>query len=115
MNRAGDLRYTSGMSFETYRALMVIFGVWAALVTIKTFKALNSPDGYTFSMWDGGMLRAGKRLTPMGVKIKSVTAPLMCVSALVLAGGIIAPQQALYAVIGIAAVGVLSDFINTAS
>src|SRR5258706_13279196 len=64
------LRYKSAMSPEMIRVLLGVFGVWGVAVAIKAMTALNKREPYTFSMWDGGMLRAGKRLNRVGTQIK---------------------------------------------
>ncbi len=103
------------MSPEMIRVLLGVFGVWGVAVAIKAMTALNKREPYTFSMWDGGMLRAGKRLNRLGTQIKLFVGIAIAGACVVVAGGIYYSQPMWLAVLGIAVVGLISDFANSES
>ena len=98
------------MSPELLRILFVAFGVWAIAVAVKAAIAVSSKRAFTFSMWDGGMIRAGKSLTRTGAIVKTVTASALALSALALAGGVLPLPGSSYLVIGIAIASITFDF-----
>ncbi|HEV7555925.1 MAG TPA: hypothetical protein VGO00_10740 [Kofleriaceae bacterium] len=98
------------MSPELLRILFVAFGVWAIAVVFKAVIAVSSKQTYTFSMWDGGMIRAGKSLSRTGAIVKIVTASALALSALALIGGVLPLPGASYVVIAIAIASITCDF-----
>lgn len=65
-------------------ALLVVG--WGLAVAAKALRALSTGEPYVFGLWDGGMLRRGKALTPVGARIKlGVGLVLPAISALLFA------------------------------
>ena len=60
------------MTPEMLQVMAVVFTVWGTCVALKALNALRTNQPYVFGMWDGGMLRAGKKLNRMGMQIKLV-------------------------------------------
>ncbi len=52
------------MSPEVISVMMAVFAVWGVAVAFKAIQALTRREPYVFSIWDGGMLRAGRALEP---------------------------------------------------
>jgi hypothetical protein len=61
------------MSGETLQIFLAAFGVWGVLSAIKAVRAATTGVPYVFGMWDGGLLRVGKRLSLTGARLKIVT------------------------------------------
>jgi hypothetical protein len=97
------------MTLAQYHMLFWVFAAWIALVMVKAIRALGPDKIYTFSMWDGGMIRAGKSLTRLGTKVKVVTASLLCASSVAFASGVLLPTM-WPLVIGAAVASVVCDF-----
>jgi hypothetical protein len=95
-----------------FQVMAVVFTVWGAAVAFKALNALRSGEGYVFGMWDGGMLRAGKRLNKMGMQIKVVVGAAMSVACLGLVTGIIPLQTGCYVVMFVGVLSVVSDFVT---
>jgi hypothetical protein len=53
--------------FYVFQLLAV---VWSVAMLVKAVNALRTGTPYTFAMWDGGMLRAGKELSRIGTQVK---------------------------------------------
>ena len=100
------------MGPEAYSLFLVVFSAWGIAVAIKAFNALRTGAPYTFGMWDGGMLRAGKQLDKLGKQIKVVVGLMMaggCIAAFTDA----APRtSASYFVMFAALLSVVSDFVT---
>jgi hypothetical protein len=63
-------------------------------------------------MWDGGMLRAGKRLNKMGMQIKIVVGAAMSLACFGLVAGLIPLQTGAYVVMFVGVLSVVSDFVT---
>jgi hypothetical protein len=100
------------MSLESARILVVVLSVWGILVAIKAANVLRTGNSYTFSMWDGGMLRAGKRLTRMGAQIKLVVGAAMAVGCLLAATDVIPWRTGGYVLIFVAVLSLCADFVT---
>jgi hypothetical protein len=100
------------MSPETLQIFAVVFAVWGVAVAIKAFNCLRSDEPYVFSMWDGGMIRAGKRLNKMGKQIKLVVGVLEAVGCIGLLAGLIPLETAAYLIIFVAILSLVSDFVT---
>jgi energy-converting hydrogenase Eha subunit H len=103
------------MSPEMIRVLLGAFSIWGIAVAFKAMTALNKREPYTFSMWDGGMMRAGRRLNRLGTQIKLFVGIALAAACIVVAAGIYYSQTMWLAVLGIAVVGLISDFANSES
>lgn len=97
---------------EMFQVFVVVFSVWGIAVALKAIHSLRTGNPYVFSMWDGGMIRAGKRLNKLGTQIKVVVGAVM-------AGGCIATftkavpiGTASYVIIFIAVLSLVSDFVT---
>jgi hypothetical protein len=95
-----------------FQVMAVVFTVWGAAVAIKAIGALRSGEGYVFGMWDGGMLRVGKRLNKMGMQIKIVVGAAMCLACLGLVTGMIPLQTGSSVVMFVAVLSIVSDFVT---
>jgi hypothetical protein len=100
------------MSPELFQVMAVVFTVWGAAVAFKAINALRSGEAYVFGMWDGGMLRAGKRLNKMGMQIKVVVGAAMSIACLGLVTGAIPMETGCYVVMFIGVLSIVSDFVN---
>lgn len=101
-----------GMSPEMLQVMAVVFVVWGAAVAIKAFNALKTGGTYVFGMWDGGMLRAGKRLNKLGMQIKIVVGVLMSLGCVALLTKALPVQTAAYSITFVALVSIVSDFVT---
>jgi hypothetical protein len=102
------------MSPETFRVLCGVFALWSLALTLKSMAAIRAGKPYTFSMWDGGALRAGKSLTPFGTKLKAVNGLLITIGC-ILTATMIFTLTLMYVFIGIMVGSIVCDLIFTAS
>jgi hypothetical protein len=103
------------MTPEMLMVFGVVFAVWGAAVAMKALKSLRSSEPYVFGMWDGGMLRAGKRLSKVGCQIKIAVGALMSAGCIALVTKAVAVQSAAYFVMAVAIVSIISDFATAES
>ncbi|MBS1120250.1 MAG: hypothetical protein H6Q90_2478 [Deltaproteobacteria bacterium] len=101
------------MSPEILQVLLVAFTVWGGLVAYKAVGALRRREPYTFSMWDGGMLRAGKHLNRTGTIVKVVTAGLVVAWCALALAGVYMHGTTYYVFVGLIIASVISDMINS--
>jgi hypothetical protein len=101
------------MSPETYRVLCAVFALWGVAVAIKAVKAIRTGEPYVFSLWDGGMIRAGKSLKPIGAKVKAVVGVGIAIGSALFAARI-ASRTEYYALIALLVVSVIADFALSA-
>ena len=71
------------MAGSFYRVVFVVFVVWGVACATKAVLAIRADRGHTFGMWDGGMLRVGKTLTPLGTRLKIATGSLMALTCVI--------------------------------
>jgi len=95
-----------------FKVMAFVFVVWGAAVAIKAINALRSGEAYVFGMWDGGMIRVGKRLTKLGMQIKVVVGALMSLGCIALLTGIVPMLSAAYAIIFVSVLSIVSDFVT---
>jgi hypothetical protein len=95
-----------------FQVMAVVFTVWGAAVAVKALSALRTGDSYVFGMWDGGMLRVGKRLNKMGMQIKVVVGVAMSMACFGLFTGILPMQTGCYVVMFVGVLSVVSDFVT---
>ena len=95
-----------------FQVMAVAFVVWGAAVAIKAFNALRTGGDYVFSIWDGGMMRAGKRLNKMGKQIKVVVGIAMSLGCVALLTHTVPVQTATYAIMFFAVLSIVSDFVT---
>lgn len=100
------------MSPEMFQVLAVVMTVWGVLVALKAISALRTNEAYVFSMWDGGMLRAGKRLSKMGMQIKVAVGVLMAAGCIALLARVVPLTTASYALMFVALLSIVSDFVT---
>lgn len=100
------------MTPEMFQVLAVVMTVWGILVALKALKALRANEAYVFSMWDGGMLRVGKRLNKMGMQIKVVVGVLMAAGCVALLARAVPLTTASYALMFVALLSLVSDFVT---
>ncbi len=100
------------MSPEMFQVMAVVFTVWGAAIAVKAVNALRTGEPYVFGMWDGGMLRAGKRLNKMGMQIKVVVGIAMAAACFGLVSGLLPIQTGAYVVMFIGVLSLVSDFVT---
>ena len=100
------------MTPETLQLVAVVFTVWGIAVAAKAINALRTGNPYTFSMWDGGMLRAGKKLNRLGMQIKVVVGVLMAAGCIALLTHALPLQTTAYAMMFVALLSVVSDMVT---
>jgi hypothetical protein len=93
--------------------IFAVFSVWGAAVVVKAANALREGRAYTFSMWDGGMLRAGKTLSRTGTQIKIVTGALLSLGCVGQMTGLLRYPMGAYVVMAAAVASILSDLMTT--
>jgi hypothetical protein len=103
------------MTPEMVRVLLGVFSVWGLAVGIKALLALNKREPYTFSMWDGGMLRAGRRLNRLGTQVKLFVGFALAAACIVVVSGAYYSRGMWIGVLAIAAAGLISDMVNSES
>lgn len=101
------------MTPEMLQVAFAVFTVWGALVAWKALKALRTREEYQFRMWDGGMLRAGKRLNRTGTIVKLGTALLIVTGCVLGLTGNFAIGNGYVVFVVLIIAGVVSDFINS--
>ena len=94
-----------------FPAFVVAFSVWGLLIALKGIKVLRANESYTFSMWDGGMLRAGKRLNRMGTSIKIVVGAAMAIGGLLSIAHAVPWRTGMYALVFACVLSLASDFV----
>ncbi len=100
------------MTPEMLEVMAVLFTVWGAAVAIKAINCLRSNEPYVFSLWDGGMIRQGKRLNRMGMQIKAVVGVGMALGCIALFTGLVPRTTAAYTVTFVAILSIVSDFVT---
>ncbi len=100
------------MTPEMLQLMAVLFTVWGAAVAIKAINCLRTNETYVFSLWDGGMIRQGKRLNRMGMQIKAVVGIGMAAGCFALFTGLLPRTTAAYTVMFIAVLSIVSDFVT---
>jgi len=100
------------MGPEGYSIMMFVFSVWGIAVAIKAFNALRTDSAYVFGMWDGGMLRAGKRLNKLGKQIKIVVGLMMAGGCIAAATSTLPRTSVFYFTVFAAILSVVSDFVT---
>ena len=100
------------MSPEMLQVMALLFTVWGIAVAIKAANCLKSNESYVFSMWDGGMLRAGKRLNRMGMQIKLAVGIGMAIGCVALFAGLLPLTTATGIVCFVAILSIVSDFVT---
>lgn len=103
------------MTPEMFKVLVAVFSVWGIAVALKAFHALRTNRPYEFGIWDGGMIRAGKRLNTRGKQIKVVVGILMSLGCIALLGGLVPLKTGAYALTIVAIVSIVSDFATAES
>jgi hypothetical protein len=83
-----------------------VLAVWAVLVATKAVFALREGATYTFSIWDGGVIRAGKSLSRRGVIAKLVALTVLIASSVAMILGA-SPHELYFRVAIGAAIGSL--------
>lgn len=100
----------AGVSPETFQVGLVVFVVWGAAVAFKAVAALRSNRPYRLSIWDGGLLRAGRSLNRLGTQIKIGIGLAMSATCVAILSKLLPPGSGTYVFLAIAAVSLISDF-----
>lgn len=99
------------MRGEQLPLLLGVFAIWGVLVAIKAITCATTGKRYVFSMLDGGLLRAGKRLSARGALAKAVTASGMALGCVLLLAHALPLRPWMYVVMAFAIASVVCDFI----
>jgi hypothetical protein len=102
------------MNGELFQVFLVAFGCWGIAIAVKATLVLQRNTIYVFSMWDGGMLRAGKGLTRNGTMVKLAVGVVMAGACFGLLGRAIPFELGTTVIIVVAIVSILSDFMLAA-
>ena len=100
------------MTPETLQLVALVFTAWGIAVAAKAVNALRTGKPYTFSMWDGGMLRAGKTLNRLGMQIKVVVGVLMAAGCIALLTHAFPLQTTAYAMMFVGLLSIVSDMVT---
>lgn len=100
------------MSSDFQPVLYVAFLLWGLAVAYKAWSALSKKETYTFSFWDGGLLRDGRRLTPLGAKIRLGAGLAISGWCAVLLAGVRVGRAGSLIAVGLIVLSVISDFVN---
>jgi hypothetical protein len=103
------------MSAEMFQVFVAAFAGWGIAVAIKAIQALRTNQPYVFGMWDGGLLRAGKRLSHRGKQIKVAVGILMALGCIALVTGLVPWKTVTYALMAVAIASIVSDFVTEES
>ena len=95
-----------------FKVMCVVFAVWGVLVALKAINALRTGDDYVFGMWDGGLIRVGKRLNKMGKQIKVATGAIMSGGCIGLLTGITPFMTTCYVIMFVGVMSFVSDFVT---
>jgi hypothetical protein len=87
-----------------------LIALWTAAALVKSIRCVVNSERYTYSMWDGGMLRAGRSVTPVGAGVKIGTTFALGTTCIVSMTGIARPYM-LYAVIIVAIASLVLDSV----
>jgi hypothetical protein len=98
------------MSPEMMQVFAVVFTAWGVAVAIKAINCLRTNEAYVFGLWDGGMIRQGKRLNRMGTQIKVVVGAAMAAGCAAMFTGMLPINTAVYVVGFVAVLSLVSDF-----
>ena len=99
------------MTPEMLQVFFAVFAVWGILVALKAAKAVRGTEPYTFSMWDGGMMRVGKSLTRSGAWFKLVAGACIGAGCVASLGHVFPPNTGGYVVAFFAVLSVSADFV----
>jgi len=101
------------MSPEVLHVLFIVFSIWGVAVAFKAWNALSKHEAYTFSFWDGGLSRSGRRLTPTGAKVKLAAGLVITTWCVISLAGIYVGQPGYFIFLGLIVASVISDFANS--
>jgi hypothetical protein len=99
------------MTPTTFQLMVALFSVWGAAIVVKAVTCLRSGEPYVFSMWDGGLIRVGKRINKMGTQIKVVVGAMISGGGIAALGGLLPLQAASGILIFFGVLSVVSDFV----
>jgi hypothetical protein len=100
------------MSPEMLQLFAVLFTAWGVAVAIKAINCLRTNQTYVFGLWDGGMIRQGKRLNRMGMQIKAVVGIAMAAGCVALFTGLVPINTAVYVLAFVGVLSIVSDFVT---
>jgi len=101
------------MSPEVLHVVLIVFSVWGVAVAFKAWRALSGDEPYTFSFWDGGLARSGRRLTPTGAKVKLAAGLAISAFCVITLAGVLIGQVTYYVFLGLMILSIISDFANS--
>ena len=81
----------------------------------KAVAALRRSEPYVFSMWDGGMLRAGKQLSRLGTQVKVGLSLFLLVGCTLTVASVVPIETGSWVMMGGAGLCIVADFSLTES
>jgi hypothetical protein len=92
--------------------LIAAFSVWGIAVAWKAMRALRTGTPYVFGMWDGGLMRRGKRLNKYGKEIKVAAGIAMSICSIVYVTRALPYLTCTYLLGFVALFSVVSDYVT---
>jgi hypothetical protein len=100
------------MSPEMMQVVMIAMSVWGVATVIKALLALRSGKPYTFSMWDGGFLRAGKSISRRGAQMRVAIGIAFSIATLSWVVGLMPTQVGFSVFVTLAMVSIVASFAH---
>ena len=100
------------MSPELMQGLMILMTVWGVATLIKALFALRSGRPYTFSIWDGGFLRAGKSINRRGAQMRAAIGLAFVIATLSWGVGLMPTQVGFSVFVTLMMVGLVASFAH---
>ena len=97
------------MPREIVSLLPTAMTVWIVAIALKALDAVRAGREYKFGLWDGGLIRAGKSLTPTGTRIKLISSSLIAVAMAALALHLLPIKPTAYVIIAMLTASIVAD------
>lgn len=102
----------TAMSPEMMQVVMIAMSAWGVATVIKALTALRTGKPYTFSMWDGGFLRAGKSISRRGAQMRVVIGVAFAIACLSWVVGLMPTQVGFTVFVTLAMVSIVASFAH---
>lgn len=101
------------MNAGMFDVFLVLAVVWSVAMLVKALNALRTREPYTFAMWDGGMLRAGRQLGRIGTQVKVGLSLFLAVGCALTLASVVSIDDGRWVLMGGAALCIVADFSLT--